>query len=300
MWQAGFQALELRDPVQEVTLPLAVFYPALGLERVVRFGPYPVEVVRDAPVAAGRWPLLLISHGNGGSPFVHRGLAADLARHGAVVALPEHLGNSRSDNSLEHTAENLVNRPRHLVLCIGGLSSGAEFSGVVDTGRIALIGHSIGAYAALAVAGGVPSAVPGGTEFEVSRDRRVGAVALLAPAVPWFQAPGALRGVRVPVFLRTGERDRITDGFHARIVLDGLPSDVSVDYQVVENAGHFSFQSPFPPAMVRPGFAPAGDPPGFDRAAYEPVLAAELRAFLARAFGGGSGEDLDPERQGQG
>jgi hypothetical protein len=53
-----------------------------------------------------------------------------------------------------------------------------------------------------------------------------------------------------------------------------------VDHVVVPGAGHFAFVSPFPPEMVRPGFLPSQDPPGFDRAAYQPVLNGEILGFL--------------------
>ncbi|WP_309896459.1 chloride channel protein [Archangium sp.] len=49
---------------------------------------------------------------------------------------------------------------------------------------------------------------------------------------------------------------------------------------VVPNAGHFSFQSPFPPAMTRPEFPPSQAPAGFDRVAFQPVLHAEILTFL--------------------
>jgi hypothetical protein len=42
--------------------------------------------------------------------------------------------------------------------------------------------------------------------------------------------------------------------------------------------------SPFPAELVRPGFLPAYDPPGFDRAAYQDVLHAEVATFLRAAI----------------
>ncbi len=55
-----------------------------------------------------------------------------------------------------------------------------------------------------------------------------------------------------------------------------------IDHAVVPGAGHFAFLSPFPPAMTRPEFPPSQDPEGFDRAAYQPRLCAEIVAFLRR------------------
>ena len=53
---------------------------------------------------------------------------------------------------------------------------------------------------------------------------------------------------------------------------------------MVPNAGHFSFLAPFPPAMVRPGFLPAEDPPGFDRARFHAELGPEIERFLRRVL----------------
>jgi hypothetical protein len=42
--------------------------------------------------------------------------------------------------------------------------------------------------------------------------------------------------------------------------------------------------SPYPPEMKRPDLLPAQDPPGFDRARYQPELHAEIVAFLRAAL----------------
>jgi len=44
---------------------------------------------------------------------------------------------------------------------------------------------------------------------------------------------------------------------------------------VVQGAGHFSLLSVFPPSQ---------DPPGFDRASYQPRLFADVTDFLRRVF----------------
>jgi hypothetical protein len=48
----------------------------------------------------------------------------------------------------------------------------------------------------------------------------------------------------------------------------------------VPDAGHFAFWGPVPPLLASPSFLPGQDPPGFDRAAYQPVLARTVTAFL--------------------
>ena len=303
----GLRLLGPRDAVQNVELPVAVLYPSRGgAERPRRFGPYTVDADRDADPDGEDLPIVVISHGNEGSPWTHRGLAARLARAGHAVVLPEHLGNSRSDRSLTHTPDNLVNRPRHVRLALDAALADPVVGGSLRPGGVAVIGHSIGGYTALAVAGGEPATLPHETagrsvRFEVDHDPRVGALVLLAPACPWF-VHGSLRAVDVPIMLRTGERDELVPPTRAAVVESGVADPAAVDHRIVPGAGHHSFQDPFPPSLAGPHFPPSQDPEGFDRAAYQAVLAEEILAFLRGAAvgpqrGGRTSHDGNPTRR---
>jgi predicted dienelactone hydrolase len=287
----GCRALDVEDVVQGARVPGRVLYPSRAPERLEQFGPYPLSVATEAPVEGERLPLVVISHGTGGSPWTYRGMAVHLARAGFVVALPEHPGNNRSDNSLANTAANLENRPRHVRLVLDAVFGDAELGKRLSPGGVGVIGHSMGGYTALAMAGGRPSSFPNESPdgqaraIPVVHDPRVRALVLLAPASPWFMAEGALAGVEIPILMRTAERDEHTPAMHAEIILGGVPHPGRIDHRVVPNAGHFSFQSPFPPAMTRPEFPPSQDPAGFDRAAFQPVLHAEILAFLRASLG---------------
>ncbi|MDQ2883487.1 MAG: hypothetical protein M3Y48_20590 [Actinomycetota bacterium] len=68
------------------------------------------------PVAAGAYPLVVISHGTGSSRLLYRRLAAHLARHGFIVAMPEHPLSNRNHNTLAGSRSNLANRPGHIRL----------------------------------------------------------------------------------------------------------------------------------------------------------------------------------------
>jgi len=282
----GCIALEVRDPVQGVGVPTHLLYPARAAEREQAFGPYALAVATDAAIEGDALPLVVLSHGNGGSPWGYRDLAAHLVRSGFVVAMPEHPGNSRADNALAGTPANLANRPRHVGLVADAAFGHPAFDAKLIDQRYSVIGHSIGGYTALAVAGGHPLAMPNETAdgkahpVAVERDLRVSALVLLAPAAPWFLAPGALADVTAPILLFTGARDEIAPRMWADLILRGVPDPARVDHREIAGAGHFSFMSPFPPARVSPSFPPSQDPPGFDRAAYLPLLCDDVRAFL--------------------
>jgi predicted dienelactone hydrolase len=274
----GYRATAAPDPVQGVDVPIHLLYPSDAPARVERFGMYELELARDAPFVDG--PVVVVSHGTGGTPWLYRGLAAHLAGQGFVVALVEHPGNRRGDDALSGTAAMLEHRPRHVRRVLDALG----------VARAAVIGHSLGGYTALAAAGGRPHALPNQTAdgvahpVAVERDPRIRAVVLLAPALPWFLAPGSLAAVDVPVLARLGERDPVGP-MAAQLLARELAgrAGVALDVQTVANAGHFSFVTPFPPAQVRPDFPPSQDPPGFDRAAYQPTLHADVTGFLRAA-----------------
>jgi predicted dienelactone hydrolase len=275
----GYRATAAPDPVQGVEVPIHLLYPSDAPAQVERFGMYEVELARDAPFVDG--PLVVVSHGTGGTPWLYRALAAHLVGQGFVVALVEHPGNRRGDDALSGTAALLEHRPRHLRRVLDTLGAA----------RAAAIGHSLGGYTALAAAGGQPLALPNQTAdgvahpVAVERDPRIRAVVLLAPALPWFMAPGSLAAVDVPVLARLGEHDSV--GPMAAQLLTRELADrpgVPLDLQTVPNTGHFSFVTPFLPSQIRPDFPPSQDPPGFDRAAYQPILHDDITAFLRAAI----------------
>jgi predicted dienelactone hydrolase len=289
----GHRVLTADDPEGIAAIPVHLLYSSTATPRAVAFGPYEVTLAPDGPAApagALRPALIAISHGQGSTPWALRGLAAALVDAGHVVALIEHPGDRRGDTARSGTPAILADRPRQLGRALDVALDDAVLGGRLasDGGPwVVVVGHSIGGYTALAAAGGRPLALPNQTAdgrahpVAATTDPRIGALVLLAPALPWLVAPGALAEVRAPILVRTGERDPMAPPAFVAEVLRGLPPEVAVDAAVVPGAGHFGFLSPFPPALAVPGFGPAEDPPGFDRVAYQARLAAEVVAFVA-------------------
>lgn len=277
----GSRQLIVQDGLNDMTFPVLIHYPTPVPSSPVSFGPYIMEVSPDAAILEGRFPLVVISHGNGGSHLLYRSISLHLARLGYVVAMPEHYGNNRNNNSLENTVQNLMLRPRHISLTIDALLANPDFNHHILADSIAVIGHSMGGYTALALAGGVPYTKEA-ERVPVTADPRVKAIVLLAPGTGWFK--GNLDSVTVPILMLTAEHDAVTPSWNAAIVLNGVPDPSGVTYQEVKNAGHFSFLSPFPPTMKRPGFLPSTDPDGFDRDRFHEELPTLVAAFLDDKF----------------
>ncbi len=280
---AGMRQFLVPDSVGPGPIPVVMFYPCDTKMAPQKVGPFAFTAARDGVPALVKAPLIVMSHGNSGSPWVHRDLAMGLAAMGAFVILPEHMGNSRSDNSLEGTRQNLINRPRQLKLCVEHLCRSEEFGPYITATHA--IGHSIGGYTVLAAAGAKPYAGPHETQSgkaeEISVERTCFAsMVLLAPATPWFQGADSLSGFDTPTLILTAELDDVTPEFHAGILSSRMQKPDLLTQKAIPGAGHFSFQSPFPPQMTHPQFPPSQDPSGFDRTVFQSELLVLVSQFL--------------------
>ena len=109
---------------------------------------------RDAPedAAAGRRPLVVLSPGFAMGATAYAWLGERLAAHGFVVAAPEHreaMGPSMAD-----FGRALVDRPDDVGTVLDHLAAGGgPLASAVDLERVAVVGHSLGGFTALAAAG---------------------------------------------------------------------------------------------------------------------------------------------------
>lgn len=282
----GYYEVELVDDHSEVTFPMSIMYPTSVQGRVERIGQYSLDVSINSALKEGVYPLIIISHGSGGSHLLYRTLAYHLASNGFIVGMPEHPFNNRNNNKLAGTVENLENRPRHLSIAINWFFNSKKFSKFLKPNSVSIIGHSMGGYTALAVAGGMPTSFPNESldgqtrKINVTNDSRIKALVLLAPAAVWFREKGALSKVDIPILMLAGEKDEYTPQYHSKIVLEGVPDINKIQYRVIKNPGHFSFLSPFPKSMISETFLPSQDPAGFDRERFHHELNDEVLKFL--------------------
>ncbi|MVX65571.1 alpha/beta fold hydrolase [Clostridium chromiireducens] len=273
----GSKEIQIRDESIAINFNVLVQYPTNEPSMPTAFGPYTMDVSVNAKLLDGEFPLVIISHGNGGSHLLYRTISTHLAKNGYIVAMVEHYGNNRNNNELENTEENLILRPRHISLTIDELLSDSFFSKYIIKDKIAVIGHSMGGYTALALSGGVPRTREGNI-IKTTPDQRVKAVVLLAPGTGWFL--NGLDNVTIPILMLTAEHDPITPAWNAETVLKSIPDKSLVTFRQIENAGHFSFLSPFPESMRSAKFLPSTDPEGFDREEFHAELPKEILAYL--------------------
>lgn len=301
--EVGLRRASYADPGREgAPAPLLLWYPTTAPEQAVRRGPLTLSVAPDAPIAEGRYPLILVSHGSGGSALGHADTAMALARRGYVVATVQHAGNSVDDNRNAGRAAMWRDRPRQFSAALDAVLADPEIGGRADAARIGALGFSAGGYTVLVAAGGVAdigriaehcAAHPEDSGFcglgndspagtVTHHEARLRAAVAMAPVSALF-GDGALDCVTIPIRLYGAEKDAVVmPVLHAERVKALLPK--APEYELVPNAGHFAFMAPVPPAMAAEIGPPALDPPGFDRAAFHERLNAEVAAFFDRTL----------------
>ncbi len=291
-------------------LKTALWYPIEAASGETAVGPFVMAASRDAPVAVGRHPLVLVSHGTGGGRLNHRGTAIRLARAGYVVAAPEHAGDNWRDRRYSGTAENWRRRPRQLGAVLDRLLGDAALAPSIDPARIGAVGHSAGGYSVLALIGGRadltllarhcterrdedpafcaygrPGARADGaadTAMPDLSDRRIRAVVAVAPVGALF-GPDSFAGVEAPAQVHRLGRDRVLRRpWHADNVA-ALMGD-RARLAVHPEAHHFAFIAPFPPVLIGRIGEPALDPPGFDRHAFLAGIDGQIVRFLDEAL----------------
>lgn len=195
----------------------------------------------DAPPVSrrGGFPLVVFSHGSGGVRFQSWFLTEHLASHGFVVVAPDHSGNTAYDQLFGTTLPGQVmtrERPLDVSFVISQMLTRAAdpadpFAGRIDPRRIGVVGHSFGAFTALALAAGYQ---------DIPADPRVKAIVPIAPtSAPFTEAE--LASIRTPTLLLGGTSDITTpidpETTRAWALLNARPA-----YRVdVRNAGHSSF-----------------------------------------------------------
>jgi predicted dienelactone hydrolase len=293
-----------------------IWYPTAETNKLQRFGPYELEVAAGALPSSGRHPLVVASHGAGGSEMGHAWLARRLVLDGYIVASVRHPGDNFQDHSTAGRPEYFSARPAHVSAVLDRILADPLWAPLVDEARIAAIGHSAGGYTVLALAGARPdlsralahcsatgpglredaafcaqggfsaerpapaNAAPGQPIADY-RDRRIRAVIADAPLAVVFD-PASLSKVTVPVLIEYGGADAVlVPRFHAEILCAAIPRVACVR---TPTAGHFALMQRGAGRLGPPGNDPNEDPPGFDRAAWQSQAWSRIRDFLTKSL----------------
>jgi predicted dienelactone hydrolase len=152
----GVREIKVAAPERGRDLDAVVWYPAGAGGTSVLVGENPVfrgaPAAADAPIAKGRYPLVVMSHGSGSRIQGMTWLATELAKAGFVVAGPNHPGTTSGD-SLPAETPKIWERAADLSAVIDALGADPNFIASVDPNRISVIGFSLGGAAAMEISG---------------------------------------------------------------------------------------------------------------------------------------------------
>jgi predicted dienelactone hydrolase len=150
--------------IQAGDLPITLVYPTEQPVQPVRQGPFVLQVAPDAGPAptpalappgapgTGRWPVVVLSHGTGGSPLSDHQLAATLAGAGFVVAQPLHQGDNHQDTTLAGP-DSWQRRPAEITRTLDALAEHPVWGSRLALDRVGVHGMSAGGATALVMAG---------------------------------------------------------------------------------------------------------------------------------------------------
>ena len=170
-----------------------------------------------------KWPLLIFSHGFGGCAKQSAFLMKYLAENGYIVIAPDHedancaRNNSKFGRRLQEMREGRAAKPEKpfrfpedwdettesdrrddVLFALSSMLDDRQYKNYVDTNRMGLIGHSLGGYTVLGMAGA----------WKSWRDPRFKAVLALSPYVDPYLRKGRLSSIGIPVMYQGGTRDQ--------------------------------------------------------------------------------------------
>ncbi|RST47565.1 alpha/beta hydrolase family protein [Variovorax sp. MHTC-1] len=297
---AGFSLVEVPAGNDGPALRGAVWTPCKAPVGRIELDPLVIDGVKNCPIEGTRLPLIIVSHGQGGSLLGHHDTASALADAGFVVASINHPGDNFQDRSRRGDLSIFTSRPADMKRLADYMLGGWAGRSTLNPDRVGIFGFSRGGYTGLVAAGAVPN-------FKLRRDlcpplsfdslcRKIRGDEQPTPPVPdprikaavivdplsFFNAEG-LRGVAVPIQLWASQHggDGVTPASVEAVRRD-LPK--RPEWRLAANAAHFAFLAPCTPALTRAAPEICTDNKGFDRVAFHSAFNREVVGFLRRAL----------------
>lgn len=276
----------------------------------------------DFAPSLAKLPMVVLSHGTGGSAAQLAWLGTALARAGFIAVAVDHPGNNSHE---PYTPEGFAlwwERATDLSEVIDGVLADSEFGPRVDTSRIAAAGFSIGGYTVMELAGSstdvgvlydqcrqhpdtalchVPEMKNSGSPEQILqavrrtsgeslarsadsfRDPRVKAVFAIAPAVGETLTADSLHAIRIPVQIVVGAADPIAP---PRDNADWIRSNIRNAQETILPGGvaHYTFLDTCTAAGKRDAGVYCADQAGVDRDAVHAQVAAMAVTFFNRTL----------------
>ncbi|MEL6641496.1 MAG: hypothetical protein AAFP98_09325 [Pseudomonadota bacterium] len=153
---AGYTPLVFEAPHHGREVLGAIWYPAQDDGRAFTFAEngvfFGVEVVEEASLQDGTFPIVLLSHGMGGNIRSFAWLGSALAKRWAIVVSVNHPNSTWGDFDLK-AGMNHGTRTKDLSVALDVLNADPLFQEHLDTERVMAAGFSYGGWTALSLGG---------------------------------------------------------------------------------------------------------------------------------------------------
>lgn len=222
-----------------------------------------IQTMRNAQIADGTFPLLLVSHGTGGNRFSLTWLVEPLVKAGYIVVAVDHFGNT-AFNKLPREFVKWWERAIDMQYVLTSLLADPVLSKSINPEKIGGVGFSLGGYTHIALAGGrvqrdevsvknnIPPEFPDTTEkidlfydekivtsfnryHNRIKDSRIKAFFVMAPAIGFgFNHPRQVKDITAPILIVAGKGDTNTP----------ITSNAQVYHQLIKSSALYLFDKP--------------------------------------------------------
>ncbi|MEL6639956.1 MAG: hypothetical protein AAFN63_01585 [Pseudomonadota bacterium] len=153
---AGLKINEVFMPHHGAASRVAVWYPSTSEQPPTLYANNPVfegvEAHLDAPLTLGRHPVVLFSHGMGGTDRAQAWLASALAQRGVITVSVNHANSTWGDFDMSKGVAHWT-RAQDMSAALDALVDMPGFSGSLDMSRVMAAGFSYGGWTALSLGG---------------------------------------------------------------------------------------------------------------------------------------------------
>jgi predicted dienelactone hydrolase len=312
--------------VSSSTVHGLLWYPAdAGIAEARQFNGDPLFTSGDSALNAPavplgqRFPLIVLSHGTGGSAEQMAWLGEALARAGFIALAISHPGNSYGSGTVQGFVYWWL-RPQTLSAAIDAILADPTFGPQIDTDRIGAAGFSLGGFSVLGLAGAtvdlaqfraacarnssacdappeMASRLPqyramlsndpafratetGGVHAEP--DPRIRAVYAIAPAIGAAVTQASLHHITIPVRIAYGSNDvNVVPAYNALFYAGNIPRATLL---MVPGAAHYTFLDACTSQGKEQLPQLCNDPAGVDRAAVHDRVAADAVRFFEQTL----------------
>ncbi|MEZ8110081.1 alpha/beta hydrolase family protein [Vibrio splendidus] len=276
----GFTQVTLTDNPNR-PLNTAIWYPTQDVSDTTLIGDNPAfvgtQVIKDAEIQSGTFPVVLLSHGYRGNWRNQNWLATELASRGYIVAATDHPGTTSFDQSPEQAAK-WWERPQDMSRILDYLLSETPWKQFANAENVTAIGHSLGGWTVMQLAGakldrptfeanclvypnprtcglsdelGLSQAQPSEPSNKNLSDPRIQRVVSLDLGLARSFSVGNLNDITVPTLILAAGIDigDLPQALESGYIAEHMPLNLR-RYKVYESATHFSFIQTCKPGAV--------------------------------------------------